>query len=107
MRPRVRRVDWAATALVLATVIAVIGWRLDLFGVRSATPFSTVATAFDPAPPHPGFMWSRDGREVSSFELVTFSGPDHCGWQSATFLIVGWPVRTASRTIADARQYIR
>jgi len=97
----------AAIFLVAALVIGVAAWRLDFLGVRSATPLSTVAVAFDPAPPHPGYIWSRDARAVSSFELVTFSGPDHCGWQSATFLIIGWPVGTVSRTIAEARQYIR
>lgn len=105
MRPRVGR-GWVATALFLAAVIAVVAWRLDLLGVRSATPLSTVAVAFDPAPPHP-YLWSREGREVSSFELVAFAGPDHCGWQSATVLIIGWPLGTVSRTIADARQYVR
>jgi len=97
----------AAIFLVLAGIIAVVAWRFDFLGARSATPFSTVAAAFDPAPRHPGYTWLRDGHEVSDFELVTFSGPDHCGWQSATFLIVGWPIGTVSRTIADARQYIR
>jgi len=96
----------SATIFLIVLVIAVVGWRLDFLGVRSSTPLSTVASAFDPPPPHP-YTWSREGRAVSGFELTTFSGPDHCGWQSATFLIMGWPVGTVSRTIADARQYIR
>lgn len=96
----------SATVFLVVLAIGVVAWRLDFFGVRSSTPLSSVAVAFDPAPPHP-YLWSREGREVSSFELVAFAGPDHCGWQSATVLIIGWPLGTVSRTIADARQYVR
>jgi hypothetical protein len=105
MRTRGRRVWWSSIVIV-AAVIGVIAWRFDLVGLRSATPLSTVAIAFDPPPPQP-YMWLRDGRAVSGFELSTFAGPDHCGWQSATFLIIGWPVGTVSRTIDEARQYVR
>ena len=96
----------SATIFLVVSVIAVVAWRLDFLGVRSATPFSTVAIAFDPPPPQP-YTWLRDGRVVSGFEVGTFAGPDHCGWQSATFLIIGWPAGTVSRTIDEAHQYVR
>jgi hypothetical protein len=96
----------APAIVILAALVGVIAWRIDLVGLRSATPFSTVAVAFDPPPPQP-YTWLRDGRSVSGFELGTFAGPDHCGWQSATFLIIGWPAGTVSRTIDEAHLYVR
>jgi hypothetical protein len=97
---------WTTAVVAFVAVIGAIAWRLDLAGLRSTTPLSTVAVAFDPPPPQP-YTWLRDGREVSGFELSTFAGPDHCGWQSATVLIIGWPAGTVSRTIDEAHQYVR
>jgi hypothetical protein len=65
--------------------LVLVAWRLDLFEIRSGTPVSTVAAAFDLPPVYPGYAWTRDGRFVSEFELVTSAGPDHCGWRSATY----------------------
>jgi hypothetical protein len=63
--------------------------------------------AFDSPPAYPGYDWYRDGRKVSAFELTTIAGPDHCGWQEATFLTIGWPIPRVTQTIADARQFVR
>ena len=93
--------------MALAVGLGVLGWRSDVLGVRSAGPWTSVSLAFDPPPPYPGYAWYRDGRQVSSFELNTNAGPDHCGWQSATFMTVGWPIPRVSETIAEARQFIR
>jgi hypothetical protein len=82
-------------------------WRLDLFDIRSGTPISTVAAAFDVPPAYPGYTWTRDGRTVSEFEMVTSAGPDHCGWGSATYLTIGWPPGTVSSYAAGAHLYIR
>jgi hypothetical protein len=35
------------------------------------------------------------------------AGPSHCSWQSATFLIAGWPLGTVSTSPAHDRQFIR
>jgi hypothetical protein len=78
MQARGRRI-WALAIVILAALVGVIAWRIDLVGLRSATPLSTVAVAFDPPPPQP-YAWRRGGRSVSGFELATFAGPDHCGW---------------------------
>ena len=94
----------------MAFTIAVLlglGWRLNVLDVRASSPLASVATAFDPAPRYPGYPWTRDGRQVSREELVTAAGPDHCGWQSATFLTIGWPVGTRATTFSQARLYIR
>lgn len=98
-------------ALGLAAVVVVgfvlVTWRLDLFEIRSGTPISSVAAAFDLPPSYPGYSWTRDGRTVSRFELVTSAGPDHCGWESATYLTIGWPPGTVSSDASGAHLYIR
>jgi hypothetical protein len=73
---------------------------------RSA-PGAALGAIFDSTPDYPGYPWVRDGRPVKPEEVGTFAGPAHCGWQSATFLSIGWPVGTLSTSSADARQYIR
>lgn len=93
----------------LAIVVAVLvsSWRLNVLDVRATSPFASVATAFDPAPGYPGYTWTRNGTRVSWQELVTAAGPDHCGWQSATFLTIGWPPGTAAPTFGSAHLYTR
>jgi len=66
-----------------------------------------LGATFDSTPPYPGYTWTREGRSVTPEELGTIAGPGHCGWQSATFLHIGWPVGTRSTTSAQMRQYIR
>ena len=92
---------------MIAVGLVLVAWRVDLFEIRSGTPISTVAAAFDSPPGYPGYRWARDGNTVSTFELATSAGPDHCGWQSATFLTIGWPPGTVSSTAAGAHLYIR
>jgi hypothetical protein len=94
-------------AVMVVVGLVLVAWRLDLFEMRSGTPISTVAAAFDPPPIYPGYAWTRDGRTVSEFELVTSAGPDHCGWGSATYLTIGWPPGTIASYAAGAHLYIR
>lgn len=69
---------------------------------------SALGAFFDSAPEYPGYQWTRHGRHaVRGFELTTAAGPGHCELQSATFLTIGWPLGTVSRTSAEARQFIR
>ncbi|GIF66624.1 hypothetical protein Ais01nite_46590 [Asanoa ishikariensis] len=72
-----------------------------------AEPESKVAAYFSPPERYPGPTWTRDGRDVDSEELNSIAGPDHCGWESAVMLHLGWPLGTVSRTSAQIRQYIR
>ena len=39
--------------------------------------------------------------------LEAAAGPSHCGWDSATFLNIGWPLGTSATTAAQSRLYIR
>ena len=95
-------------AVVLALIVfGALGWRANLLGVRTDRPFGSVATAFDDAPAYPGYAWKREGRVVSQFELVTIAGPGHCGWESATFIFIGWPPGTVAPDSSRSRQYIR
>lgn len=102
-----RRLAFTWIGLLAIIAALVFGWRLNAMGVRTASPFASVALAFDPPPGSPGYAWTRDGRPVRPGELATFAGPDHCGWQSATFLLIGWPLGTAAATASEARLYIR
>jgi hypothetical protein len=70
-------------------------------------PFTDHAGYFDRTPRHPGYQWTRNGVLVSSRELGTSAGPEHCAWQSATFLTIGWPLGTISESARQSRQYIR
>jgi hypothetical protein len=101
------RIVKGAAVVVALALIAALGWRLNLFGVRTEPPFGSVAAAFDATPAYPGYAWTRDGRSVSEFELVTIAGPGHCGWGAATFMFIGWPPRTVAPNSSQARQYIR
>jgi hypothetical protein len=94
-------------ALVTLGALTLIGWRVNILGIRTASPVASVAAAFDPPPSYPGYEWMRNGHPVSPEELVTAAGPAHCGGQSATYLTIGWPLGTVSTTSAQARLYIR
>ena len=65
------------------------------------------AAAFDSPPAWPGYQWSLNGTNVGTEVIATAAGPEHCGWQTATFLTLGWPPGSSSSTAAGARQYIR
>jgi hypothetical protein len=47
--------------------------------------------------------------EADGYALVahTLEGPDHCGWTSATFLHLGWPLGTVAHGSEHIRQYLR
>lgn len=62
---------------------------------------------FDPPPPGHGYQWTRNGVPVPSAELTTAAGAEHCGFASATFVRIGWPLGTLSTNRLDSRQYIR
>ncbi len=98
-----RRWKAVGAGLLVAVALGAVVWRFNIFDVRAGS----VGAAFDPPPAYPGYTWTREGRPVAAGELGTIAGPDHCDWQSATMLLIGWPPGTASTTAARARQYIR
>jgi hypothetical protein len=101
------RRNWVALALAVAAVLLGAAWALNVFEVRARSPLATVASAFDAPPAYPGYRWSRGGREVSQFEIVSIAGPSHCGWQSATMLNLAWPIGSSARSGDQLRQYVR
>lgn len=93
-----------AAALVAVLLLAVVG-RALFSAIHPA--HTTVAGYFDNPPAWPGQPWSRNGVEVSNEVLESSAGPEHCGWQSATMMFMGWPPGTDATSSSQARQYIR
>jgi hypothetical protein len=93
--------------------VALLAGLMALAGCSSAASqdgghtATSVAATFASPPAWPGHAWKRNGQELPSTEIVAAAGPDHCGWQSATFLTIAWPLGTQAQTADRARQYIR
>ncbi len=68
---------------------------------------TTVAEYFATPIPAPDAAWRRNGQWVPGEEISAAAGPQHCGWQSATFLELGWPLGSRPTTAAGIRQYVR
>jgi hypothetical protein len=94
----------ALVMVVAATMLAVAACTSTQ--PQGPNPFS-VAVAFDNPPAYPGYQWTRAGRPVPTGELETSGGPNHCDWQTATILHIGWPVGTIAKNAGEARVYIR
>ena len=65
------------------------------------------SSLFGPPQAWPGTAWTRYGHQVPYSVVDAAAGPSHCGWESATFLTVGWPLGTSAQHASHARQYIR
>ncbi len=58
----------------------------------------------------PGSRWyGPDGKEISQEANVinAITGPEHCDWQSAVMMHVGWPLGHDAADISESRQYLR
>jgi hypothetical protein len=73
----------------------------------SSSSRGSVADYFSPPQPDPGPTWTKGGRPVDRRELNSVAGPDHCDWQSAVMMHLGWPLGTVSQSTAEIRQFIR
>ncbi|MEQ7124254.1 hypothetical protein ABN034_06985 [Actinopolymorpha sp. B11F2] len=101
--------------MVLAAVLMACGTQAGpAESPRSASPSPStngagddVGDYFSPPAPFPGPTWTKNGRSVEGTELNSIAGPEHCGWQSAVLLHLGWPPGTVSKTIEGVRQYVR
>jgi hypothetical protein len=82
------------------------GPRVHL-ATTAAASGGSVAEYFSPPRPFPGPTWTRNGRRVDGRELNSIAGPDHCGWERAVMMHLGWPLGTVSRTAGEIRQFIR
>lgn len=57
---------------------------------------------------YPGPVWRNGDRlAVSAEALNVIRGPQHCGWESAAILHVGWPLGRESEDNSQSRQYVR
>ncbi len=90
-------------AIVLLPLVLACGSA----GAAPPPHVETVADVFGEPAPYPGRAWVNGSTEVPPSEIVAAAGPAHCGWQSATFLTIGWPLGTRPQTSVGARQYIR
>jgi hypothetical protein len=84
-------------------VVAAVMAALVLGGVFLAAR----SGPFDPPLAYPGQVWVKDGKLVSPLIVDVAGGPAHCGWQSAAFLTLGWPLGTSAAFAIQARQYVR
>lgn len=58
-------------------------------------------------PVQPGTTWyGPDDRAVTDDIINLFRGPEHCDWQDAMMLHVGWPIGS-DRSGQNLRQYVR
>jgi hypothetical protein len=73
----------------------------------TSTSRGSIAEHFSPPQRYPGPTWTKGGRPVGGRELNSIAGPDHCDWQSAVIMHLGWPLGTVSRSSAEIRQFIR
>ena len=101
-------------ALVVAAVLLLgLGWALaSWLPIADPLPPSlrgwrTVGSYFDHPAAWPGKPWTKGGRTIGWAELEASAGPSHCGWDSSTFLGVGWPLGTISADAGQDRQFIR
>jgi len=82
--------------------VPAVGERDDTSSSRGS-----IAEYFSPPQRYPGPTWTKGGRPVDGRELNSIAGPDHCDWQSAVIMHLGWPLGTLSRSSAEIRQFIR
>jgi hypothetical protein len=68
---------------------------------------ASVAAYFSPPRPFPGPTWTRSGRPVDGRELNSIAGPEHCRWERAVLMHLGWPLGTVSRDATEIRQFVR
>lgn len=93
--------------ILVAVALAALAAGVMLRSSPATAPVGrTVSSYFGTPPAWPGPAWKHGIRTASWPELDASAGPAHCGWESITFLTMGWPPGNASPTAAS-RQYIR
>lgn len=92
--------------------IAIASLVLVTAGVTVVAYLSQVGPDHTGVWTNPGGLPADRGEGMDArYELRVFQGPDHCGWQRATFMSVVWPPGTTARLGEPAdtplRQYVR
>lgn len=52
-------------------------------------------------------VWTVDGEHVPTEIIISHTGLEHCGWESATLLHIGSPLGSVMESGRDVNQYIR
>jgi hypothetical protein len=101
-----------AAAIGVVLLLGLGGWLTTLLPIADPLPpplqgWRTVGSYFDHPPAWPGKPWMKQGRTIDKLELEAAAGPSHCGWDSATFLNLGWPLGTIAADAGQDRLYVR
>ncbi len=52
-------------------------------------------------------VWTVDGEHVPAEIIISLTGSEHCGWESATLLHIGSPLGSVNESGRDVNQYLR
>lgn len=90
-------------SLASVAVAAALAWSFGIF------PPATYRYTGDWVGPDQGGPAARGESRDYTYEVWSRVGPDHCGWQSAVFLSVDWPLGTTQglERPDTARLYVR
>ena len=76
---------------------------------RTGTPATELESDYE-FEEFPGSLWyGPDGSEVSDDSNVinAITGPEHCDWQSAVMMHLGWPLGHDAADVSESRQHLR
>lgn len=91
---------WSSISIVALTILP------SCTTGSMTTPDVSVSSIFGSPGPYPGDVWVKDKHDVPANVLSAWAGPEHCGSQSATFLVMGWPIGETASPPTE-RAYIR
>lgn len=100
-------------SVLLATAVAVLvagcspSPPRDVLGDTEDSSRDTVVEVFSALQEGQQPTWTKEGADVDREEISAGAGPEHCSWEKAVFLHLGWPMGTVSQTSKESRQYIR
>ena len=81
--------------------------RLGLISLTLSSSSQRVSTRDRPGDRLGAALGVRGGNTLHERVISTVRGSEHCDWESAVFLYLGWPLGTRSKSADDARQYLR
>jgi hypothetical protein len=96
-----------AASLAIVLILAGCGQTIPPSDLASAPPPAAGELPPPIAAPLPGRRWTFNDQAMASAVINLHAGPAHCGWETATFLGMGWPLGRVAHTSNEAREYIR
>ena len=110
LRPISVRAPFVAGLVVLTMAVVACG-SSTARPAPTEVPTAGPVDLFSSPRPYPGQPWTYQGHRVPYPVIEASAGPAHCGWESAVFLSMGWPLGTSSEVnghlTATFRRYIR